>query len=64
MDSSHEGGGVFGVSCCDAPPSFEVEEGVFDQMPDFVEVFVILALMLAVLFRRNDGGHALVFSLI
>ena len=46
------------------PPSFEMKEGVFNQMPDFVEVFVILALMLSVLARGNDGGHALVFGLV
>ena len=41
-----------------------MEEGVFDQVPDFVEVFVILTLILAVLSRWNDSGHALLFCLV
>ena len=41
LDGGEEGGGVFGVSCCDAAPSFEMEEGIFDQMAQLVQVFVI-----------------------
>lgn len=41
-----------------------MQEGIFDQMPEFVEVLVILTLHLAVLSRRDDRGHALLFCLV
>jgi len=59
VDGSEEGGGVFGIACCDATPAFEVEEGVLDQMPQFVQILVIRSLGCAVFLRWDDGVHPL-----
>jgi hypothetical protein len=59
VDGGKEGRAVFGVSCCNAAPSFEVQERVFDQVAQLVKVFVIGSLVDAVFLRRNDGVHAL-----
>jgi len=31
---------VFGISCGDAPPSFEAQECVFDEVAEFIQIFV------------------------
>ena len=59
MDGGEEGLAVFGVSCCNAAPSFEVQERVFDQVTQFVQVFVIWPLLDAIFLRGNHGVHAL-----
>ena len=64
MDCGHERCCVFSIARCDAPPPLEMEEGIFNQVSDFIEVFVILTLNLAVLSRRNDGCHALLLCLV
>ena len=40
-----------------APPVFQDKETVFYQMTQFVKVFVVLALLFAILFWRNYGLH-------
>ena len=64
MYGGEEGRGVFGVSSGDAAPSFEVEKGVFHQMPQFVEMPVVVALLFAVAARRNLRLHALAGGLL
>ena len=59
MDGGEEGGGVFGVACRDATPAFEVEEGIFDQMPQLVQILVVMPLSCAVFLRWDDGVHPL-----
>jgi hypothetical protein len=59
VDGGKEGRAVFGVSCCNAAPSFEVQERVFDQVAQFVKVFVIWPLIDAIFLRGNHGVHAL-----
>jgi len=61
MDGGEERGCIFGVSRGNTAPAFEVEEGVFNQMPRFVKVGVVGALFFAVFLGRNDGLHALTF---
>ena len=65
------------ISCCDPHLQLQgvikrqliiieaLKEGIFDQMPDFVEVFVILALMLSVFLAAGmTGVMPLVFGLV
>jgi len=59
LDGGEEGRAVLGVSCCNAAPSFEVQERVFDQVTQFVQVFVIWPLLDAIFLRGNHGVHAL-----
>jgi len=55
---------VFAVSGGDAAPALEVQERVFNQMPQFVQVFVVRPLGRAVFARRNHRRHTLAFGLI
>lgn len=59
LDGGEEGLAVFGVSCCNAAPSFEHQERIFDEVAQFVKVFVVEPLMDAVFLWWNDGVHAL-----
>jgi hypothetical protein len=59
MDCGQERSCVFGVSCCDASPLLEIKEGIFDEMTQFIEPFVVFPLVSAVAFGRNDRGHPL-----
>ena len=53
MNESEEGGGSFRVSCSDAAPAFEAEEGILHQMAQFVEIVIVRALDFA-MFSRWD----------
>lgn len=64
LDGGEERGRVFGVSGGDAAPALEVQERVFNQMPQFVQVFVVRPLGRAVFARRNHRRHTLAFGLI
>ena len=44
---------MFGVSGGDAAPALEVQERVFNQMPQFIQVFVVRPLGRAVFARRS-----------
>ena len=57
MDGGEEGVGIFGIPCCDAPPAFEMEEGVFDQMSEAVQVSVVLPGFAAIAFGRDHRFH-------
>lgn len=63
LDGGEERGGVLGVSGCDAAPSFEMEEGVFNQVALLVQVFVLRPLRRSVCSRRDDRRHSLLFGL-
>lgn len=56
--SGEERGGIFGVSCGDSAPSFEVQESVLDEVAEFVDAFVIQPLHDTVFLQRDDGVHA------
>jgi hypothetical protein len=59
LDGGKEGCCVFGVTSGDAAPALEVQEGIFDQMAQLIEFFVIFALNLAIFLWRNYRLHAL-----
>ena len=63
LDGSEKGSGVFGVAGGNAPPAFEVEEGIFDQMAQLVERPVVVPLNFAMLPGRYYRLHALFGSL-
>lgn len=64
MDGGEEGGGVFGISCGNATPSFEVKKSVLDEMSEPVQIFVIRSLDGAVFLWWNDHLHALFSGLL
>jgi len=64
LDGGQEGSGVFGVAGGNAPPTLEVEEGIFDQMTQFVEIPVVFPLDFAVLPGRDHRRHALFSGLL
>lgn len=64
MDGGEEGGGVFGVACGDAAPSFQVQESVFDEVAKLVEFFIMRPLNETVFLGGYDRLHVLVFRLI
>jgi len=53
------GGGSLGIPGGDASPAFEMEHGIFNQMTQFVEVFVIIALHQSMLSGRDHRTHPL-----
>ncbi len=57
MDSGNKSIGSFCITSGNPPPAFEEKETVLYQMTQFVEIFVVLALLPAILFRRNYGFH-------
>jgi hypothetical protein len=58
LDSGDKRSGALGVAGGDATPTLEVQESVFYQMPELVEIVIIIALDLAVLLGSNDHAHA------
>ena len=50
---------AFSVSGSNSAPFFQIPKGIFHQLPQFVEVPVIRALLFAVLARRNLRQHVL-----
>lgn len=55
MDGAEEVAGGFIVACGDGVVLLEPGEEVFDQVARPVEFFIVIALDLAVAFRRDDG---------
>ena len=45
LDGGKERGGVFGISGGDAPPAFDVKEGVLNEMSEAIEIPVIGSLV-------------------
>ena len=60
----HEWFCIFCITCCNAPPTLEMQEGIFYQMPQFVERFIILPLIFAIFSWWNNWHHPLRFYLI
>lgn len=54
---------VFSVSCGNATPYFELEKGIFDPMPGFVEIFIIRPFNSTVFLGRDYDPHALILGL-
>ena len=63
MDGGEEGCGIFGVSCGNAAPALQVQEGIFHQMAEFIKVCVVFSLFDTVFLRRDNRIHALIFGL-
>ena len=59
LHGGQERGGPFGVAGSQTPPTLEVAHGVLNQMAQFVEVFVIVALNESVLLGRDHRIHPL-----
>ena len=64
LNDGQIGGGALGVPSGDASPAFEMEHGVFNQMTQFVEVFVIIALHQSMLSGRDHWTHPLLRRLL
>ena len=47
----------FFVSCGNSTPLFQLEERVFDEMPELVEILIIRSLLFSILLRRNHDNH-------
>ena len=63
MDGSEEGSAVFGIARSDAAPSFELQERVFNQVAQFVEILIIGSLHGSVFARGDHRRHALLSRL-
>jgi len=50
MYCSQKGCRIFGVPRCNAAPLLQLKDGILDQAPKLIEVFVIHSLFLTVLF--------------
>ena len=48
---------ALGIASGYAPPLLHAEERIFDQVAQFVEIFVVMALHFAMNARRDDGLH-------
>ena len=58
VDGGEERSGMFGVSGSNTAPTLEMQEGIFDQVAEFIQVAVVFALHLAILLGRNYDLHA------
>ena len=58
MDGGEERGGMFGISGGDTAPTLEMQESIFNQVSEFIQVTVESALHLAILLGRNHDLHA------
>lgn len=57
MDESQVGRKPFGIAGGNAPPFLHAKERIFDQVAQFVEIFVVMARHFAAGSGRNDGFH-------
>lgn len=64
MDGRKERRSAFRIASRNSSPSLEMQKGVLHQVPQFVELFVILSLLFPVLSRRNLCLHALLYRLL
>ena len=64
MYSGEEGVGIFGIACCDSPPSFKMEESVFHQMSCLVKFLIVGSLYATVFLWRDHGNHAFFYSIL
>ena len=59
MNCSEEEFGVFRIYCCNAAPAFDVKKSIFDKMPDFVKLLILISLNFTIPFWRNNRIHSL-----
>ena len=64
MNGREKRSSVLGVSCGNAAPLFQMEKGVFHQMLEFVELFVVLPLMFTISLGRNNTLHLVLLGLV
>lgn len=64
LDDRSKGGQILGIARCDAAPLLEVQERIFDEVTQAIQVFVEVARRLAVLAGRNLRPHSLVLCLL
>jgi hypothetical protein len=58
QNGGKERSGVFGVMSGDTTPTLQFKESVFNQMPFFIKLLIVSALLFAISFRRNNGLQA------
>ena len=59
MQGGEEGSGALGIASGDTAPSLEVKDGIFYQMAQLIEMFVIVARRFSVAARWNLSLHLL-----
>ena len=64
LDSSQKRRGPFSVACSNTAPAFEVKYSILDQVAQFIESVVIIALKCPVLFWWNNRSHLLLCGLL
>ena len=62
MNGGEERCGISCVSRSNSPPAFQLQKGIFDQMPRTVKLFVVGSLDLSILLRRDDHLHLRIFG--
>jgi hypothetical protein len=60
--SAFERSGSFGISRGYSAPTFELEESLFNKMPNFVNFFIIKSLLFAIFIRRNNCYYPIFFG--
>ena len=63
MNDGKEGRGAFGITRGNGTPALQAQKSVFNQMAQTIKMFVIGARVFAIAFGRDDGFHALCFSI-
>jgi hypothetical protein len=65
LDDSRKGSFNFSLSCGNAAPSFRVQEGAFNPMPNFLQYLIILSPVDGVVFLWwDDSVHAFILCLL
>ena len=62
LDSGSERSGVFSVARSNTAPPFEKQEGILNEVAEFVEMFIVFPQMFSALSWRNHRYHPLVSS--
>lgn len=62
MDGSEERSCVFGVSCSDVTPAFELKESILNQMAHFIKIFVVRPLFGTIFLWRDHCFHVLILG--
>ncbi len=64
MNGGQERGSPFCIASGNAAPAFEVEEGIFNEMTQFIEIGIVGTQFFAMFSRGNDHFHALLLRLL
>jgi len=59
VDSGKERCSILCIASCHTAPLLQVKERVFNQMPDFVSLDIVMPRLFAMLSWRNNGVHSL-----